>query len=257
MHSSSKTRGSLQALLVFTRLFTELTHHGVQMWRCAEILAQDAPTPYNDFARLLRGRLEENKTLTQCMTESSELFPPFYLTMIHAGEIGGIIDEFLGYLAELLAEQLELQQVMPVGEGPLHLGEGPKEWSALSESQRLLTLTLWCRSLSRLLAARVPRRIALETVADLLPAAERYALRRVAGEIQGEELAAFLRKASFLPATALAVIANGDADGELDLALERLARLYHDILRNGPVFQPAGPQHTSRADYPRWMNTAE
>jgi hypothetical protein len=233
MNDATQTPPLMPALLIFTRLFAALTQHGVTMLRCSEILAEDAPAPYDDIARRLRASLEENLTLTQCFRKSPELFPPFYLAMIHAGEVGGIIHEFFGYLAELLSEQWKLRQSHRTGFLPLTPGATPPEnWAALSGDVRMMTLVLCCRSLSMLLAARVPRRIALETIADLLPAAERFALLRLAADMQGNHLVDVLQPLGIFPTTARQLMAFGEETGELDLVLEKIAQLYHDILRD-------------------------
>ncbi|MHB0939751.1 MAG: ATPase, T2SS/T4P/T4SS family [Armatimonadota bacterium] len=232
----------LPALLIFTRQFATLVQHGVTIRQCFVLLAEDAPTPYAEITEQLGEHVEAGRTLYEAMSVSDYLFPPLYLAMIRAGEVGGVLDEFLGYLAELLAEEWEFRRQGALGEDDLMLfnpAAGPKEWHELSDERRLMTLSLWCRTMSMLLSARVPLDIALLTGAKILPPTQQQSLQQ---DAKHPELTHVLRSANFLPATALTLIGLGHQGGTLDLALDHLAALYRDMfryLRVKPAKKPA------------------
>ncbi|MHB9110014.1 MAG: GspE/PulE family protein [Armatimonadota bacterium] len=252
----------LPALLIFTRQFATLVQHGVTIRQCFVLLAEDAPTPYAEITEQLGEHVEAGRTLYEAMSVSDYLFPPLYLAMIRAGEVGGVLDEFLGYLAELLAEEWEFRRQGALGEDDLMLfnpAAGPKEWHELSDERRLMTLSLWCRTMSMLLSARVPLDIALLTGAKILPPTQQQSLQQ---DAKHPELTHVLHSASFLPATALTLIGLEHQAGTLELALDHLAALYRDMFRytrvkpaKRPAVQPAGQKRTFQADYLQYMNT--
>ena len=221
----------LPALLIFTRQFATLVQHGVTLRRCLVLLGEDAPSPYAEITGQLGEQLEAGRTLYEAMSVTDYWFPPLYLAMINAGEVGGVLDEFLGYLAELLEDEWEFRRQGALGEDDLMLfnpAHGPKEWRELSDERRLMTLSLWCRTMGMLLSARVPQEIALLTGAKILPPTQQKGLQH---DAQHPELMHVLRSANFLPATALTLINFGQQAGTLDLALDHLAALYRDMFR--------------------------
>jgi len=239
----------LPPLLIFTRQFAILVQHGVTIRQCCVLLGEDAPQPYAEFACQLGERVEAGKTIFESMSVCEGLFPQLYLAMIKAGEVGGVLDEFLGYLAELLGDEWEFRRQGALEDDDLLLfnpAAGPKEWHELSDGRRLMTLSLWCRTMSMLLSARVPLDIALLTSANILPPMQQQRLQR---EAKQKELIPILREVNLLPATALALIGSGQQAGTLDLALDQLARLYRDVFHYTcvkPAKQPARHAATER-----------
>jgi len=245
----------LPALLIFTRQFATLVQHGVTLRQCLVLLGEDAPSPYAEVCDPLGERVEAGRTLYEAMSVSDYLFPPLYLAMINAGEVGGVLDEFLGCLAELLEDEWEFRRQGALGEDDLMLfnpADGPKEWREFSDERRLMTLSLWCRTMSMLLSARVPLEIALLTSAKILPPTQQQSLQQNA---KYPELMHVLRSANFLPATALTLIGLGQQAGTLDLALDHLARLYRDMFRYTRVKSPKHAIHTPAERARRMIDT--
>jgi len=244
----------LPPLLIFTRQFALLFQQGVMLRNCCVLLGEDAPQPYAEFAGQLRERAEAGKTVFEAMSISDYLFPPLYLAMIKAGEVGGVLGEFLGYLAELLDEEWKFRQQGALGEDDMllfaPLVQGPKEWHDLSDARRLMTVSLWCRTMSMLLSARVPLEIALLTSAKILPPKQQQWLQQDAKQ---KELIPVLHSANFLPATALTLISLGYQEGTLDLVLDQLAQLYHDMFRYTRVKPSKRLEHHATTGWSRRM----
>ncbi|HZO88282.1 MAG TPA: type II secretion system F family protein [Chthonomonadaceae bacterium] len=97
-------RDSALALALFTRQFSTLVDAGLSLVRIMTILEQDAPPPFAAYATELREKLQEGYPLSRIMGERPDLFSGFYVKMIRVGEIGGILEESLNYLADLLEE---------------------------------------------------------------------------------------------------------------------------------------------------------
>jgi len=231
MKTQVENRDLLPALLIFTRQFATLVQHGVNIRQCFVLLGEDAPSPYAEVTDQLGEQVEAGRTLYEAMSITDYWFPPLYLAMIKAGEVGGVLDEFLGYLAELLENEWEFRRQGALGEDDLMLfnpAVGPSDWRNLSDERRLMTLSLWCRTMSMLLSARVPLNIALLTSAKLLPPKQQQELQQDAKQ---KALLPVLRSVNFLPATALTLIGFGQQADTLDLALDHLARLYRDMFR--------------------------
>jgi len=226
----------MPALVIFTRLFAALRNAGTRLDYTLHTLGEDAPAPYGAAARRMLAAVQGGYTLTAAMTDEPALFPPVYRAFIHAGEMGGLLDEVLSLLAELFGEQWRRRQA-----GGPHfdfMAEMPAaRWSALAPAQQLMALGLWCRALGLLLGAGVPRAVALSTSAELLPLAERDGVRRLAQALPDHGLAQALRPLGFLPATASVLIELGDHAGGLELTLDQLATLYHDWVQDAPQLQ--------------------
>jgi type II secretory pathway component PulF len=244
------------ALALFTRQFATLVDAGFSLVRIMLILEQEAPEPFNAYMPRLRAQVEEGQSLSSRMALRSDLFSPFYITMIRAGEIGGILEETLHYLADYLEEEWKLLRLSGSSQEPplffLHPNQPmPQDWADLSAVQRLLTQMVFCRVLSGLLSVGVPIKIVLETVAEMLPLQQREAVRIVAQSGLTESAAApplplpkaqqgryreqtgsTLRIAEplatlgFLPALVTQAMSVGEQAGHLDQMMDKVAQFY-------------------------------
>lgn len=178
------------ALVLFTRQLSALDDAGLSLAHALAILASDAPFPYGEAADRIASRMGDRpdgeNTLSIAMGEEPELFSPFFVRMIHVGEIGGIMGVVFGLLADLLDDSYQITSSMSGREKGLPWLFNPdvrmptEAWEELDDYQRDLTLMLFCRALGVMLSAGVPPLIALEEAAELLPRQEAEGVRRIA-----------------------------------------------------------------------------
>lgn len=96
MESRSQEIDRAKALLQYTQKMSAMIDVGISLARCNGVISQDGPVPYDEFCKALQERWERNDivTLSDAMKERSDLFPPFYISIIRMGEVGGVLEEF-------------------------------------------------------------------------------------------------------------------------------------------------------------------
>ncbi|HOF89466.1 MAG TPA: type II secretion system F family protein [Armatimonadota bacterium] len=218
----------LPALALFTRQFSIMVNAGVSLVRSLALLEEEALPAYAPAAATMRAQIERGATLSGAMSELPALFPRFYLCMVRAGEVGGVLDIALDHLANLLHEDWTLART--VGSGSLLLpGDhaGPESWDELPATRRTVLLSLFCRAYGMMLSSGVPIVLASLTAADVLPPAQRAAVQQMVEVMRhrGDERA-LIAELSFLPPIARGMFRIGMETGTLDAALDKLADLY-------------------------------
>ena len=98
---------SLPALILYTQKFSALIDAGVSLQTCFGLLQKTTDDPVmSDANAYLRVEIvERNRTLSQAMADRSDVFSPFYIAFVRAGEIGGVLDEAFTYLAAWLERE--------------------------------------------------------------------------------------------------------------------------------------------------------
>ena len=228
-----------QALAVFTRRLSALADIGVPLWRCMVTISEDGPAPYSEFAASLAARWnrEDPVTLSDAMSERPDLFSPFYVNTVRWGEIGGILQDALGQLAELAEASLRVWTRSGKPSGwfwlldPAHTAV-PRDWSEIDARQQKLILMLWSRSLGLMLAAGVGFAMALKTAADLLPEAQRQWMNETTAETfkQNSKISDALAESGFIPPFLVTMMGIGEVAGNLDDVLEKAALAYEHEL---------------------------
>lgn len=223
------------ALVLFSKQLSTLLDAGVSLMRSLEIL-QEGPPPYGQAARELRAQVAAGGTLSQAMAERPELFSRCYHRMVRAGEVGAMLEEIFGRLADLMTREWKLARSGGKGEAPLLLVNPggpppPADWAQLSDYQKTVLRVLFCETLGLLLVSGVPMLQALDLLAELLPVAQREALRAVRDAVrEGDRMPPILKQLGILPGFALEMIALGEETGSLDRALERAADVFQHEL---------------------------
>ena len=96
-------------LTIFTRQFASLVRSQVPLLRTLQILADQ--TRHAGFLRVLHQLSEDvrqGETLSSSLAKFPSVFPPLYLSLVHAGEVSGSLDSIL----EQLADQLERSEAL-------------------------------------------------------------------------------------------------------------------------------------------------
>ena len=97
-------------LQIFTRELATLISSGLPLDRALSVLV--GLTEKEDLkqatAQILR-TVQQGKSLSESLAEYPKIFPPLYVNMVKAGEIGGFLDAVLQRLAEYLERSQEVQ----------------------------------------------------------------------------------------------------------------------------------------------------
>jgi type IV pilus assembly protein PilC len=95
---------------VFSRQFAALVSAGVAMVRGLGVLSEQCTNPKLKVAlTAVSTDIQEGVSLSDAMRKHPECFDNLYVSMIQAGEVGGVLDEVLGRLAKLLEDTARLQ----------------------------------------------------------------------------------------------------------------------------------------------------
>jgi len=99
----------LKDLVIFCRQFSSLVNSGVAMMRTMTILSAQAENP--KLARVLKevkADVEQGLSLSDSFSKHPQIFDNLFVSMIRAGETGGVLDEVLNRLAKFMEEKARL-----------------------------------------------------------------------------------------------------------------------------------------------------
>jgi type II secretory pathway component PulF len=172
------------------------------------------------------------------MAERPELFPPFYIAFVRAGEIGGVLDEALAYLAAWLEQEraaaerlrtniLLAQLTARVRDGAAASGIQRRVAEALQEARRVARVASFCRLFEMCLTAGVPMKLALATAADILPEPAAKQVREGAEALAADApVAPVLAEVAELETIVSRLVATGEEHACLDHMLRKAAEFY-------------------------------
>jgi type IV pilus assembly protein PilC len=95
---------------VFSRQFAAMVNAGVAMVRCLGVLSEQCPNPKLKKALLsISSEVQQGTSLSDSMRKHPQCFDMLYVSMVQAGEVGGVLDEVLNRLAKLLEDMARLK----------------------------------------------------------------------------------------------------------------------------------------------------
>ena len=95
---------------VFSRQFSVMINAGVAIVRCLSVLGEQCPNPKLKKALVgISGEVQQGTNLSEAMGKFPECFDDLYVSMVEAGETGGVLDEVLNRLSQLLEDMARLQ----------------------------------------------------------------------------------------------------------------------------------------------------
>ena len=101
---------SLEDLVLFSRQFATMIKSGVSLVRALNILAQQVRNKNLQAAiQNIQDKVQSGNSLSEAMSEE-DVFPQLFISMIAAGETGGIMDEVLEEMADHFERENELKQ---------------------------------------------------------------------------------------------------------------------------------------------------
>jgi type II secretory pathway component PulF len=103
-------RSGRAQLVLTTRQLAILVKAGMPLLRALRTVSDQLdPGPLRDVFAAVAQDVESGVKFSEALSRSPRWFPPFYVNMVRAGEIGGALDEILKRLAELLEKQARLR----------------------------------------------------------------------------------------------------------------------------------------------------
>jgi type IV pilus assembly protein PilC len=104
------TKVTVKDKAVFSRQFAVMVNAGVAIVRCLGILSDQCPNPkLKKAVTAISGEVQQGTTLSESMRKHPDCFDNLYISMVEAGEVGGVLDEVLNRLAKLLEDMARLQ----------------------------------------------------------------------------------------------------------------------------------------------------
>ena len=97
-------------LLVFTHELHTLVRSGIPLDRSLAVLAKLAESPVlSEVIQNVLRAVKEGKSFSEALGEYPKVFPKVYVNMVHAGEVGGVLEEILGRLTLFLESSENLR----------------------------------------------------------------------------------------------------------------------------------------------------
>ncbi len=97
--------------MLSTRQLATLVKAGMPLLRALRTVSDQLdPGPLRDVFSSVATDVEGGVKLSEALAHHPKWFPTFYVNMVRAGEVGGLLDEILKRLAELLEKQARLRE---------------------------------------------------------------------------------------------------------------------------------------------------
>jgi len=97
-------------LVVFTRQFATMINAGLPLIQALEILAtQSENKQLRKAIGEVRIQVEGGATFADALQKHPKVFDELYVNMVHAGEVGGLLDTILGRLAKHIEKAMKLK----------------------------------------------------------------------------------------------------------------------------------------------------
>jgi len=104
-------RVNMQSLTIFSRQFATMINAGLAMVRCLDILSQQTEDKkLQEVLIAVRKDVEGGSTLSNALGKYPNVFSTLYISMVKAGEMGGVLDTVLNRLANFLEADLRLEK---------------------------------------------------------------------------------------------------------------------------------------------------
>lgn len=97
-------------IVIFSRQFATMVNAGLSLIRALTVLEdQTESDPLREVLGSVRTDVERGTSLSAAMDRHPKVFTELFVAMIRAGEIGGVLDETLLRLADILEAQMRLR----------------------------------------------------------------------------------------------------------------------------------------------------
>jgi type IV pilus assembly protein PilC len=107
---SALTKVSVKDKAVFSRQFAALINAGVAIVRSLGVMAEQCTNPKLKGALIeISSDVQQGMNLSEAMRKHPACFDYMYVSMVQAGEVGGVLDEVMNRLSKLLEDRARLQ----------------------------------------------------------------------------------------------------------------------------------------------------
>ena len=97
-------------LVVFTRQFGTMINAGLPLIQCLEILStQSENAALRKAIGDVKGQVEGGSTFSDALRKHPKIFDDLYINMVHAGEVGGLLDTILARLSKHIEKAMKLK----------------------------------------------------------------------------------------------------------------------------------------------------
>ncbi|HPV82728.1 MAG TPA: type II secretion system F family protein, partial [Nitrospira sp.] len=97
-------------LVVFTRQFGTMINAGLPLIQCLDILStQSENKVLRETVGDVKNSVEAGSTFSDALKRHPKVFDDLYVNMIHAGEVGGLLDTILTRLAKHIEKAMKLK----------------------------------------------------------------------------------------------------------------------------------------------------
>jgi type IV pilus assembly protein PilC len=104
-------RVALKDVALMSRQLATMVAAGLTLVRALGVLADQIESkPLREAMLQVRQEVEQGSSLSTALEKLPKVFPPLYIAMVRAGEVGGQLDSVLLKLSSTLEKQVELRQ---------------------------------------------------------------------------------------------------------------------------------------------------
>ncbi|MFC1566504.1 type II secretion system F family protein [bacterium] len=108
--SKFKKRAKQKDIVLFSRQLSTLISAGVPIIQSMTVIQTQIENPkFRLVVRKMKDDIESGMSISDSMAQFDDVFSELYISMIHAGEVGGILDAILGRLANYLEASQEMK----------------------------------------------------------------------------------------------------------------------------------------------------
>ena len=98
-------------LVKFIRQFATMIDAGLPLVQCLEILSSQEPNPVFKAALMdIKQTVEQGATFSDALKRHPKIFDELFVNLVHAGEVGGILDTILNRLAIYIEKNVKLKR---------------------------------------------------------------------------------------------------------------------------------------------------
>jgi len=102
---------TLKDMVIFSRQFASMVEAGVALLRALNVMTDQTQNPrLRKALSQIRYDIEQGSTLSGALEKHSKIFDRLYISMVKAGEAGGVLDQVLNRLAIFMEERSKLTQ---------------------------------------------------------------------------------------------------------------------------------------------------
>lgn len=95
---------------IFSRQFAVLVNAGVAIVRALSVLKEQSSNPkFKKALGMINEDVQQGTNLSEALAKHPDCFDQLYVSMVEAGEVGGVLDEVMNRLAKLLEDVSRLQ----------------------------------------------------------------------------------------------------------------------------------------------------